>query len=436
MYSSGEETLRNDTVRETIYMRRHESGLPVYFCPKPGYQKRYACFATHFGSIDSSFRRDGGPRVDVPDGVAHFLEHKLFEGEDANAFEEFSKNGASSNAYTSFGVTNYLFACGEAFFENLRHLIRFVREPYFTDENVEKEKGIIGQEIRMYEDDPGWRSFFNLLGKLYQKHSIRRDIAGTQASIAEIDKELLYRCYNTFYHPENMILFAVGDEDRDELYDCVAECLSGAGTEPLGKLERFTPEEPPEVAGVERREEMAISMPRLLLGFKDRQVGFGGRELLAKELVTDILLEIAFGKSSDFYQRLYEERLIDDGFGASYSCLIDVGHSMVGGDTPDPERLAAVVLEEAERLRASGVGAGDFERQKRSVMGTFFRQFNSLEFIANHFCSYRFLGINLFDIIDVLHEITVEDLNRRLEEHLVPDAAARSIILPKETPPS
>ena len=184
MYQGEQKVISNTTLREEVVSRVHESGLPVFFCRKTGYQKRYACFATHFGSIDSSFRRHGADVIDVPDGVAHFLEHKLFEGPKENAFEEFSRNGASPNAYTGFGATNYLFSCNENFFDNLRHLVRFVQEPFFTEENVEKEKGIIGQEIRMYEDNPGWRMYFNLLEGLYQHYPVKKDIAGTIESIS------------------------------------------------------------------------------------------------------------------------------------------------------------------------------------------------------------------------------------------------------------
>ena len=191
----GPETpITNETLKETVYRRVHSSGLPVYFCAKPGFQKRYACFATHFGSIDSKFSRGGKPAIEVPDGVAHFLEHKLFEGEAGNAMEEFSKRGAASNAYTSFNTTNYLFSCADGFYDHLERLIRFVQEPFFTEENVEKEKGIIGQEIKMYEDSAGWKVYFNLLESLYQNHPVQKDIAGTVESISGISPELLYTC--------------------------------------------------------------------------------------------------------------------------------------------------------------------------------------------------------------------------------------------------
>ncbi len=430
----GEEHFRNQTLREDVYLRRHATGLPVYFCPKPGFRKRYACFATNFGSTDSSFRRAGGERVDVPDGSAHFLEHKLFEGEDGNAFEKFSKYGASSNAYTSFTVTNYLFSCGTDFFPNLELLVSFVLDPWFTDENVEKEKGIIGQEIRMYDDDPGWRIYMNLLAGLYSKHPIRIDIAGTVESIGTITKESLYRCYETFYHPENMILFAIGDEDRDRFFDAVDRSLERARRAPLGRVDRIVPEEPPAIARPRTEAAMEVSMPRVLVGFKDLDVGYDGRRLLERELATEILLEILFGKASSFYSRLYEERLIDESFDSSYSGQVAVGHSIVGGETPDPERLAQEIAREVERAGREGIAREDFDRQKRAVMGSFFRHFKSLEVIANNYCAYRFQGIDLFDLIDVLHALGVDRLDRRLRDHLSPERMSLSIVRPTQKP--
>ena len=431
--SFGPETpIENKTLQETVYRRVHDSGLPVYFSAKPGFQKRYACFATNFGSIDSKFARGGGSPVEVPDGVAHFLEHKLFEGKDGNAMEEFSVRGAASNAYTSFNTTNYLFSCADNFYDHLDRLIRFVQEPYFTEENVEKEKGIIGQEIKMYEDSAGWRAYFNLLESLYQSHPVRKDIAGTVETISGITPELLMTCYETFYHPENMILFAIGDEDRDTYFSAVDKTLSERTWSPLGSLERFFPEEPTAVNERKHVEKMVVSMPRILVGFKDLHYGIPGPELLTRELAADILLELVFGQATDFYRRLYEAQLIDDGFSGSHSAMRDIGHSLIGGETPDPDRLEAEILGEIDRVRREGVSADGFERQKRSVMGSFLRYFNSLEFTANHYCGYQFLGIDLLDIIDRLHALELSDLEKLCAEHLDPERVATSVIVPKE----
>lgn len=432
MYSGAETRIHNDTLREEVYLRHHESGLPVYFCPKPGFQKRYACFATHYGSIDSAFRKAGAAALEVPDGIAHFLEHKVFEREESNALELFSKRGASCNAYTSYSVTNYLFSCSDRFFENLDLLIEFVLTPHITEENVEKEKGIIGQEIKMYDDHAGWRSFTSLLTALYQNHPVRKDIAGTTETIAGIDRDVLYTCHRSFYRPGNMVLFGIGDEDREEFFARVDDRLAQfPDWDDSSEVERIYPEEPETVATENVTSVMEVSMPRLLVGIKDKTQSLEGSEFLAQELVTDILLELTFGRSSGFYQTLYEKKLIDDGFSASYSAYGDVAFSLIGGDTPDPEALTAEVRSEIERVRRDGFSEADFERQKRAAMGSFVRYFNSLEFTANNFCSYRFHGVNLFDIIDILHKVTFEDLKRRLDEHYRTDRMATSIVMPR-----
>lgn len=432
MYRSGEERLGNDTLREFALLRVHESGLPVYFCSKPGFHKRYACFATSYGSLDASFLLADGRMIAVPDGIAHFLEHKVFEREHGNALDLFSRRGASCNAYTSFAVTNYLFSCGEQFFAHLDALLEFVLTPYITPENVEKEKSIIAQEIRMYQDHPGWRIFTNLLEALYHEHPVRRDIAGTVESIQGIDTEQLYTCHRTFYQPGNMILFGIGDESPEQFFDQVDRTLTRfPDWRERPAATRVRPTEAPTVRDAARTLRMEIAMPQLLLGIKDRAAGRTGRAFLAQELITDLLLQIVFGKSSAFYERAYQAELIDDTFSVDYSAHGDVGFSLLSGDTPDPDRLTAEVREEMLRMRATGIEAADFERQQRAAMGSFFRHFNSLEFTANNFCAYRFQGVNLFDIIDVLHGITREDLEARLAEHLVPDAVATSTLLPR-----
>ncbi|MEM7166898.1 MAG: pitrilysin family protein [Planctomycetota bacterium] len=432
MYQGTEEVLHNETLRETVYKRTHETGLPVYFCHKPGFQKRYACFATHYGSVDTAFSAPGLGRQQVADGVAHFLEHKVFEREDGNALELFSKRGAACNAYTSYAVTNYLFSCGDGFFDHLGALVDFVLTPYITDENVEKEKGIIGQEIRMYEDHAGWRIFTNLMAGLYQNHPVRNDIAGTVESIAELNTESLYACHRSFYHPGNMIAFGIGDEDRERFFETMDASLARhpewAAVE---GVEKHYPDEPASIADANRVLEMEVSMPQLLVGIKDRSAGKTGRAFLKQELVTDILLEIVFGKASAIYQQLYADKLIDESFSTHYSAYGNIGFSVIGGDTEDPEKLANAVRGEIEAARDRGVSAEDFERQKRASMGSFFRMFNSLDFTANNFCTYRFYGVDLFDIIDVLHSIEISDLTDRLSEHFCVDAVSTSAVIPK-----
>lgn len=431
MYETPEQVIDNRTLNEVVYVREHESGLRVGYCPRPGFNKKYACFATDFGSMDTRFSRPGRPSVEVPTGIAHFLEHKLFEEADGvDAFDKFSALGASSNAYTSFGVTSYLFSCSSNFFDNLKILIDFVQSPHFSDESIEKEKGVIGEEISMYEDNVGWRIYSNLLRLLYQKHPIRDSILGDHESIAKITKETLYECHQTFYHPRNMIAFGIGDFDGEEFFDLIDERISQRSYPDWAGVEKHRPDEPKEPAGHEKSDSMSVSHPRIAVGFKDFGPRKTGRDLLRNEQVTDILLDIVFGRSSPFYERLYGQQLIDEGFGSYYSTYGDAAFSMVGGETSEPERLRTEILEELDRVRQHGVSRDDFERLRRASMGTYLRQFNSLEFIANHFCGYHFLGANLFDVIDVLHSIRIEDLEARLHDHLLADLSAVSTIVP------
>jgi predicted Zn-dependent peptidase len=261
--------IENKLLKEKIFWQKVEPGLEVFVLPKRGYNKKYATFATRFGSIDSHFVVEGeGQELVVPDGVAHFLEHKLFEEKEGNVFDRFAKLGASSNAFTNFTNTAYLFSSTDNFEECLEILLDFVQQPYFTEENVEKEKGIIEQEIRMYEDNPQWRIFFNLLAALYQKHPVRKDIAGTVESIRQIDKDVLYQCYRTFYHPSNMAVFVVGDVDPDKTMKQVADNIARHGHAPLGEIKRFYPQEGPNLAEKFVSQELVVSQPIINLGIK------------------------------------------------------------------------------------------------------------------------------------------------------------------------
>jgi predicted Zn-dependent peptidase len=263
-----------------------DNGLHVYVLPKPGFQKTYATFATKYGSVDNHFRVEGQQSVKVPDGIAHFLEHKMFEEPEGDIFATFSSNGASANAFTSFDQTVYLFSATERIQENLTTLVNFVQHPYFTDENVEKEKGIIGQEINMYEDNPDWRSYFGLIEALYKVHPVHIDIAGTIQSISTITKETLYSCYEAFYHPSNMILFVVGGVDPAEVIELVRNNQAKKDYKPQGEIERIFDDEPTTVAEPRHEVKLAVSLPKLLFGFKEAEVGLTGEALLRHDLET------------------------------------------------------------------------------------------------------------------------------------------------------
>ena len=425
--------LENKLLKEQVYMRRVDPGLEVYVLPKKGYIKKYATYATHFGSVDSRFIVGGeGKELSVPDGVAHFLEHKLFEDEEGNAFDRFATLGASSNAFTNFNNTAYLFSSTENFEESLELLLDFVQNPYFTEESVEKEKGIIEQEIRMYEDNPQWRLFFNLLAAMYKEHPVRVDIAGTVESIRQIDKYVLYKCYRTFYHPSNMAVFVVGDVDPERVLDQVEANVSKRNYQPLGEIKRIYPQEPRELEKEYVMQELVVSQPVLNIGFKERDLGYEGDRLFKRELVTNLVLDVVFGSSSKLYNELYEEGLIDDEFDAGYVAERDYSHTVVGGETADPDRLFERLVAGIKQAQNTGISTETFEHYRRKMMGEFLKSFNSLEFIANNFLAYHFRKINFFDYLDVLQNMTLEDVNSRLTDHFTADNMARSLIMPKK----
>lgn len=427
--------IENRTLQETLYHYRVHPGMDVYVLPKPGYQKKYAIFSTRFGSIDNRFRVEPDEEITiVPDGVAHFLEHKLFEDDRGNVFDRFASLGASANAFTSFTQTTYLFSCTANFEENLDLLLDFVQEPYFTEQTVEKEQGIIGQEIKMYEDHPHWRVFFNLLESLYCEHPVRNDIAGTVESIAQITPDLLYRCYNTFYHPSNMAVFVVGDLTPDLVGRQVEENLVARKYKPMGSIVRDYPREPDEIARERIAQELVVSEPILFLGFKDMVVEkLRGRDLMRREILMELLLDIIFGSSEALYNDLYRKDLIDENFGAEYTAEINYGYTMIGGETKDPDQLYQRTMEAIAKVRKEGVSAEQFERHRRKILGGYIRRFNSLEFIANNFLAYRFRNTDLFELPSILQEVRREEALALFEENLDPARHAVSLILPAAT---
>lgn len=424
-----------EQLQETLYHETLPNGLQVYILPKPGYTKTYATFTTKYGSIDNTFQVKGKEKHHVPDGIAHFLEHKMFEQESGeDVFQQFSRQGASANAFTSFTRTAYLFSCTEKVDENLNTLLDYVQSPYFTDQNVEKEKGIIGQEIRMYDDNPDWRSYFGLIAAMYHHHPVGIDIAGTIESISKITKETLYTCYHTFYHPSNMLLFVVGAVDAEHTMEVIRNNQSQKEFPSQGGILRFFEEEPDTVKMKRNVAELSVGVPKCFFGFKERgdRVHQTGKQLLEQELATQIFLEAMFGRGSDLYQSLYDDGLIDDNFGADYSLDEGFGFTVAGGDTPDPDRLLARVEEEVPKIVSRGLSPEQFERIRKKKIGSNLRMLNSPEWIANQFTSYRFLESDLFDLIPVLEDLTVDQVNERMREHINFDRFAVSLVVPKK----
>ncbi len=424
--------IENQALGELLYHYRVDPGMDLFIMPRPGYRKKYAIFSTRFGSIDNRFRVEPEQDfIELPDGVAHFLEHKLFEDEQGNVFDRFAALGASANAFTSFTQTTYLFSCTANFNENLNELLNFVQEPYFTEQTVAKEQGIIGQEIRMYEDHPHWRVFFNLLESLYRLHPVRNDIAGTVESISRITPDLLYRCYNTFYHPSNMAVFIVGDINPEQTASLVEQNISSRGHSPQGAIVRDYPDEPAEINQAKAVQELVVSEPICYLGFKDLvAAGLDGRDLMRREIMMELVLDIIFGTSEKLYNDLYREDLIDEGFGFEYSAESTYAFTMVGGETKNPDQLYERMMASIKEVIQNGISDEQFERHRRKLLGGYIRRFNSLEFIANNFLAYRFRGSDLFELPVLLQEVKRREALALIEENLNPDRHALSLILP------
>lgn len=422
------------TIQETVHHEVLPNGLTVYMIPKPGYSKTYAVFTTRYGSIDNHFQVEGEAEQRVTDGIAHFLEHKLFEEEWGDVFHQFATQGASANAFTSHNRTAYLFSATERVEENLLTLVDFVQRPYLTPENVEKEKGIIEQEIRMYDDMPFWRGYRHLLEGLFQVFPVRIDIAGTVESIYKIDRDQLMRCYNTFYHPANMVLCVVGEFDPERVLALVRENQAKKTFPQAKPIKRFYVSEPAAVAKRRHEVKLAVSRPLVLLGWKDR-ASTPEPDQLRRELGMAIVQDVIFGRAAELFQTLLDSGLIDDSFSFDYEVGTGYGFSYLGTETDDPVAFEAAITEALKKAVASGLDAADFERSRRKQLGDYLHSLNSPEALANHVTDVIFKHSDFFRIPDLLTDLTLEEVNGLLREHYDPEQLAVSIVLPSGEQP-
>ncbi|NLX77588.1 MAG: insulinase family protein [Clostridiaceae bacterium] len=414
-------------IREKVYIHEHSSGLKAFVIPKKGYNRIYSTFAANYGSINNTFvAPDEDEATRVPDGIAHFLEHKLFEQEDGSVMDKFSRLGADSNAYTSFTQTVYLFSCTDSFDENFRLLIDFVQNPYLTDENVEKEKGIIGQEIKMYDDNADWRVFFNLLNAMYVNHPVSTDIAGTVESISEITKEMLYKCYNTFYHPSNMIIVTVGDVDPGAVFDMVEQGIK-AKSNP-GSIKKIFPDEPAHhnMNYIEKR--LAVAMPQFNMGIKDNSC-VTGYDLLKRKAALEIILSMLMGRSSALYNKLYNEGLINQGFGSEATLEGSFGYTVWGGQSKDPKKVYEIITDAIGQAHKNELDKKSFERIKKAHEGRFIGNLNSPENISHEFIPLYFKGAYFFELTRVYEELTIDDAEKIFRDHFSKEPAL-SVVLP------
>ncbi|MFP3721108.1 pitrilysin family protein [Niallia circulans] len=419
-------------LQEELYYEKLANGLKVYILPKKGFNKTFCTFTTNYGSVDNTFiPLEGSEFTQVPDGIAHFLEHKLFEKEDGDVFQDFSKQGASANAFTSFTRTAYLFSSTSNVANNLETLINFVQEPYFTEKTVEKEKGIIGQEITMYDDNPDWRLYFGLIENMYVHHSVKIDIAGTIESISHITKDMLYECYNTFYHPSNMLLFIVGPVDPEEYMAQIRENQSKKDYTNHSEIQRKFKEEPSHVKKDKQVLKMNVHTSKCLVGIKGINVEQSGKEMMKQEWSINLLLDFLFSESSENYQNLFQEGLIDDTFSYDYTQEHGFGFAMIGGDTSDPDRLEAAIKEILMKAKTMDFASETLERTKKKKIGAFLRAINSPEYIANQFTRYAFNEMNLFDVVPAVEEITVEDIKNAANKFLAEERLTSCQVVPK-----
>lgn len=413
---------------ERCWFERLENGLPIYVVPRPHFEKQYAFFATSYGGMDLRYQFDGR-WLESPAGVAHFLEHKMFDTREGNALQILSANGASPNAFTSAEITGYYFECTQGFEANLRTLLSFVSVPYFTAESVAKEQGIIGQEIQMMEDSPDWKLYNNLLRGLYAHHPLRESVAGSQESISHITAETLYNCHRAFYHPGNMVLCVAGDVDPERVA-AVARMVLPGDSRGKTKKDHGIPETMTAAQPV-TQVQMAVSAPNFLLGYKAEPHPMG-EENLRLQLVGELAAELLCGTSSPLYERLYDEGLIDKSFGAVYEDYPDGAHLVLGGESRDPEQVAQAIQVEGERLAREGVPQDRFSRCEKAAYGSRVRALNAFDHCCIQLAQGAFKGYHYYRFPELYDGMTPQDVRAFLDRVVRQERAALSVVRPLE----
>src|SRR5690625_2515836 len=404
-------------IEETAIAQKLDNGLQVYLIPKQEVTKSYALFMTNYGSVHRSFIPIGKEEeITVPDGIAHFLEHKLFEKEDRDVFTDFLKNSASPNAYTSFTKTAYLFSTTKSVSENVKILLDFVQEPYFSDASVEKEKGIIEQEIKMYDDQADWQAFMGTIRNMFANHPVHIDIAGTVDSIQKITKEDLYTCYNTFYHPENMTLCVIGALDVEEMMEMIEENQRAKSFPTFTNVEKHFPEEPVEVKTKESTIQLPVSTPKVTVGIKEAAYELSKEEFLRRDVLQDMLLDYFFSPSGQFYEQLYAEGLIDDSFEYSTNVEKSFSFSLISSNTTKPAQLKDRLMEQLLSISSASITEQDLELIKKKYIGQLLRSMNSLEFIANQYIYYHFVQLDFFELNTYVQAITLEEIKQFMDQ--------------------
>lgn len=404
-----------DSINETLYKNKLANGLQVYLLPKRNVSKTYGIFMTNYGSIDRTFiPLNEEKKITVPDGIAHFLEHKLFEKEDRDVFTDFLSAGASPNAYTSFTKTAYLFSTTKMVEKNVGTLLDFVQDPFFSEESVEKEKGIIEQEIKMYDDQPHFQGFMGTIKNMFHHHPVNINITGTVASIHTITKEDLYTCYHTFYHPSNMVLYVIGNFEEKSMIQMIERNQANKIFSKNSTIVRDLPEEPAHVAVKESVIHLPVSIPKVTIGIKESNKKLDKETFLHREILQELLLDYFFSTSGEFYEQLYDEALIDDSFSYRTTVEESFSFSLISSNTTQPDQFAKRVKELLISTKSIEITDATLQVMKKKKIGQILRSMNSLEAIANASIHYHFVGIDFFNLIPEVQSITVAEVNEFL----------------------
>ena len=413
---------------ETVFRQTLPNGLPIVVVPRPGFTRKLAYFVTDYGAVHTEFTLDGQPYT-APAGVAHYLEHKMFDMPGRDVSAEFAALGAVPNAFTSYDMTAYYFSCTQNFEESLRLLLEFVSTPYFTEESVQKEQGIIGQEIGMNEDNPDTRVFENLMTAMYRAHPIRVPILGWRDTIAQITPQVLTACHNAFYRPGNMLLCVVGDVDPNQVAQLAREVLPETDSRQVSRTQQWPEDMTCPQALTEQT--MEVAMPMFQLGFKCEAPEFGDAAVRC-EAVGDLAAEALFGESSALYLRLYEQGLIDSSFGGGFETVDGMAMLTASGDSDDPKGVRDAILAEAQRLIREGIEPNAFLRMKRSALGRRIRDLDSFDSVAFRICAYHFSQFDYFRFPEIYRDVEASELLQFLQQTVTEDRCSLSVIYPKE----
>lgn len=421
--------IESSKIKEKAYIEKLENGMDVIIIPKKNAIKKYVIWGTHFGSIDNHFiMPTTGEEVYIPDGVAHFLEHKMFEQPNGtNSLDTLMALGIDANAYTSNDHTAYLFECTDNFYEGLDELMDYVQHPYFTEENVEKEKGIIGQEIGMYDDDPSWQLYINAMDCMYKENPIKIDIAGTVESISKITPDVLYKCYNTFYNPSNMTMVVCGDFEPEKLLNEIKKRL--VPKENQGEIKRIYAKEETEINKKETEVKMELSNPLFLVGYKDATKN--KENLVKRHIAIEIILNMLIGKSSELYKKLYEENILLSEPNFDYEFNNEYAHVTIYGQSKNPRRIYEEITKQVEKYIKNGLDEEHFKRIKKKIYGDYAIEYNSVADIARMFLVDKMKEINSFDYIEEFNTVTKEYTEGILKEVFNEKNEILSIVNPK-----